>query len=89
MDILQYLDWALSWLWVLPDWFAVPAGVIVLGVAVYVIRSAGGVVLPVARSVKWLFGLPDDVIVGMAHGVRVLIWAVIVAAVLWFFWSQA
>jgi hypothetical protein len=83
MEILQNLDGALDWLKAIAALLAVAAAIIALCVAVYVVRSVGGVVMPLARSVKWLFGLPDEFTAGMAQGVRVLIWAVIVAAVLW------
>jgi hypothetical protein len=83
MEILQDIGSALDWLRDHALVLAAGAGVIVLGIAIYVIRSVGSVFVPLARSVKWLFGLPDDVTAGMAQGVRVLIWAVIVAAILW------
>jgi hypothetical protein len=49
----------------------------------YVLRSLAGTLGPLARALQWLFALPEDVAAGLAHGVRLLIWAAVVAAGLW------
>lgn len=56
---------------------------LVLLVTGYVARSLAGALGPLARALKWLFALPDDAAAGIAHGVRLLIWAAAVAAGLW------
>jgi hypothetical protein len=64
---------------------AAALAVIALAAAVYAIKTAFG---PLGVVLQWLFayapGEPNEAVAGISFGVRMLVWAAVVAAVVWF-----
>ena len=65
------------------------AAILALGVVTYVVRSTGG---PVLRVLQWLCWYtpgtpPHPVVAGIAHGLRLVLWAALLALTCWLFSS--
>ncbi len=69
-------------------WLKVLALVLGVGVLAFTVRAAGSLLGPLARLARWLCGLPEDVEAGVAHGARLLFWAAVFAAGLWYGFSE-
>ena len=69
---------------------AAAAAVIALAAAVYALKAAFG---PLGVVLKWLFAYApgNEAIAGISYGARMLVWAAVVAAVVWLLyqWSSS
>jgi hypothetical protein len=65
---------------------AAALAVIALAAVVYALKTAFG---PLAVVLKWLFAYApgNEAIAGISYGARMLVWAAVVAAVVWFLYQ--
>jgi len=60
------------------------AALLAVGIGAFVLKCVGSLLGPLAKAIRWLFGLPEGVAAGVAHGARLLIGSVIIAVSRWF-----
>ena len=65
---------------------AAALAVIALAAVVYAIKTAFG---PLGVVLKWLFAYApgNEAVAGISYGARMLVWAAVVAAVVWFIYQ--